>query len=609
MVCHINTWVMVNKESLQRKLTDSFHSNRREFLAATGASVGFGMLSTQSAGAQSDESNGGDESGQDQGSSVANARFADTVLLNGKVLTVDEDFSVASSVAIRDNRFLAVGNQGEINPLNGPNTQEIDLGGRTVIPGLVDSHIHQLSVGLDIEKAALFDARSIADVVDVVESEVQDTPEGEWVTTSSGWHEGQLEEKRLPTRNDLDPVSPNNPVFIPRGGHVCTVNSVALNEADIDKNTSDPEGGTIVRESETGEPTGVLLETARDLVEELVPEPTREERKEAIPRAMEELNARGVTAALEPGLSFSDMRAYMETRTTGNPTVRTDMLVWVSSLEDVEEAANHYFRGFGDEMLKIDGIKYLIDGGVEGAALKEPYETVEGVQENPDYRGHLILPPGGREEYREMLELAAESGFQVQTHAVGDRAIELVVDEYVNIDQETSVGDLRWAVMHTFLPTQQSMEKMAEHDIVTTVQNHPTRLGFNQVQWWGEERGNYAIPIRNLLDNDIMVGGGTDANVVPWRPFESIWWMVTRNTIVAGMLGASQSISREEALQLWTRNSAYTMHWEDKIGSIEPGKLADLAVLDTDYLECNEDEIIDISVDMTMLGGEVVHRS
>lgn len=597
---------MVDTNSRSQRLVSTFRSKRREFLAVAGAGIGLGILSGHTAATQAGANDGPDRAEEN---AVTDPRFADTVLYNGRIITVDGAFSIVDGVAIRDGRFIATGGRGDVMPHNGPNTEEIDLGGRTVVPGLVDSHLHQLSVGLDLSKADLFDARTVSDVVAVVESEVQGTPAGEWVQTSSSWHEGQLEEKRLPTRDDLDPVSPDNPVFIPRGGHVCTVNSAALDRAEIDASTDDPEGGTIVRDPDTGEPTGVLLETARDLVEEHIPNPTREERNAAIPRAMEELNARGITAALEPGLSIGDMRAYMEFQATGTPTVRTDMLARVHSIEDVEEATSHYFRGFGDEMLKVGGMKYLIDGGVEGAALKEPYEIVEGVQEDPTYRGHLILPPGGRDEYREMLELAADRGFQVQTHAVGDRAIELVVDEYADIDEEVDVGELRWAVMHNFLPTQSSMEQMAALDVVATVQNHPTRLGFNQLEWWGEERGNYAIPIRDLLDTDVMVSGGTDANVVPWRPFESLWWMVTRNTVGAGTLGAGQAVSREEALRLWTYNSAYAMNWEDKIGSIEPGKLADIAVLDTDYLECSADDIVDISVDMTMVGGDVVHQA
>ncbi|MFC3957141.1 amidohydrolase [Halovivax cerinus] len=598
---------MTDGDSQFEELGVELHSKRRTFMAATGA--GLGILGTNSAAARRETTDDPTPTDERRRTVAGNARFADTVLFNGQILTVDDAFSVADGVAIRDGRFVAVGGRGDVKRLAGPNTEEIDLGGRTVVPGLVDSHLHMLSVGLDLAKADLFDARSVADVIAVVEAEAQETPAGEWVQTSSSWHEGQLDEKRLPTRDDLDPVSPDNPVFVPRGGHVCTVNSAALDLAGIDASTDDPAGGTIVRDPDTGEPTGVLLETARDLVEGLIPEPTREERKAAIPRAMGELNARGVTAALEPGLSIADMRAYMEFRTTGTPTVRTDMLARVHSIDDVDAATSHYARGFGDGMLKVGGMKYLIDGGVEGAALHEPYEIVDGVQEDPTYRGHLILPPGGRDEYREMLELAADRGFQVQTHAVGDRAIDLVMEEYAAVDESVDVGDLRWAVMHNFLPTEWSMEQMAALDVVATVQNHPTRLGFNQLEWWGDDRGNYAIPIRDLLDAGVAVAGGTDANVVPWRPFESLWWMVTRQTVGAGTLGADQAISREEALRLWTIGSAYAMHWEDEIGSIEPGKLADLAVLDTDYLRCAADDIVDVSVDMTMVGGDIVHRT
>lgn len=532
------------------------------------------------------------------------------ILYDGKILTVDEDFSVSEALAIRDGRFLAVGETTDIRPLAGPETDEIDLDGRTVIPGLVDSHIHLRQVGVDLDRVPLFEATRIDGVLDAIGDEAATTPDGEWVLAGWGWHESQLEEKRLPRRSELDEVAPDNPVFIPRGYHVAILNSLALERAGIDSETEDPEGGTIVRDPETGEPNGVLLETAREeLAEPVLPARGYEDFVADIERAMGELNSRGVTAALEPGLQRDELRAYMDVQERGEATVRTDALVRVYDMDDVEEMSAYFARDFGNERFKIGGTKYMIDGGVEGAKLREPYNVVEGVQEQSEYYGHLILPPGGEEELREMAARIAELGHQLQTHAVGDAAMEVLVDIYEEADQHASIEDLRWTVIHVFLPTAKVLDKLEELGAHCAVQNHPTYLGQNMRELWGEERAARAIPLDTLSERAFTVGGGTDAPIVPWFPFESLWWMVTRKTVTAGTLGEDEAISREDALRLWTRDGAYTMAWEDEIGSIEPGKRADLAVLDTDYLTCPADDIRDIGVDLTMLGGDVVYES
>lgn len=536
--------------------------------------------------------------------------YPETILYDGTILTVDEDFSVVSAVAIRNGRFLAVGDTDEIRSLAGPETEEIDLRGQTVVPGLVDSHVHVRQVGMDLERVHLFEATSIEELVDAVREHAVETPDGEWVQAGWGWHESQLDEKRLPRRDELDEAAPDNPVFVPRGAHVAVLNSRGLEAAGIDSETPDPDGGTIVRDPETGEPTGVLLEAAREeLAETVLPERGYEAYVEDIERAMAELNARGVTAALEPGLERDELRAFMDVVREGNATLRTDALVWVYTLDDVENASAYFGREFGNDLLKIGGTKYMLDGGVEGARLREPFAVVDGVQEDPEYQGHLLLPPGGEAELRELVTRCAELGHQVQTHVVGDAAMELLADIYEEANSEHGIEELRWTFMHVFLPPPEVLDTLEELGVHCTVQNHPTYLGQNMLDFWGEKRASRAIPIATLLDREFTVGGGTDAPVVPWFPFESLWWMVTRETVTAGPLGAEEAISREDALRLWTRDAAYTMAWEDDIGSIEPGKLADLAVLDTDFLTCPADDIRDIEVVATVLGGEVVSGS
>jgi predicted amidohydrolase YtcJ len=546
--------------------------------------------------------------------------YPETVLYDGEILTVDESFGVAEAVAVRDGRFLAAGDTDAIRALAGPETEEIDLAGRTAIPGLVDSHIHLRQVGTDLDRVTLFDARSIADVQAAIREVAETTPDGEWVTAGWGWHESALAEDRLPTRWELDEAAPGNPVYVPRGAHVAVLNSAGLDRAGIDADTAAPEGGTIVRDSDPGpgtdsdpgrdEPNGVVLEAAREeLVEPVVPDRGYQEYVGDVKRAMAELNSRGVTAALEPGLEREELRAFMAVERDGDATVRVDALVRVYDLDDVRETAATFARDFGTGRLKVGGVKYMLDGGVEGAKLSEPYEVVEGVQEQEDYRGHLLLPPGGEDELREVVREAAALGHQFQTHVVGDAAMELLIDCYEAADEVADVADLGWTFMHVFLPPDDVRERMLDLGVDCTVQNHPTYLGRNMERLWGEERAAGAIPIRTLLDEGFTVGGGTDAPVVPWFPFESIWWMVTRETVTAGSLGPEEAITREEALRLWTRGGAATMGWGDEIGSVEPGKRADLAVLDTDFLACRADDLREIGVDLTIVGGEIVHEA
>lgn len=533
------------------------------------------------------------------------------ILHGGKVVTVDDEFSIAQAVAIAGGRILAVGTDQEVMRYSGSETRRVDLRGRTVIPGLIDSHLHQLEAALNATYVSLLGARSIEDVVAAIGNRVKETPPEEWVQASSAWHESVLKEGRLPTRSDLDPVSPDNPVFIPRGGHVATVNSAALEVAGITEDTEDPEGGVIVRDPETDKPTGVLFESAVEMVVKHLPAPPPpEEQARLLREYMRELNSYGITGVTEPGIDDEQIALYQELWRGGELSVRTNMLygVYDQGLSVAKDALSNYDTDFGDAMLSFDGMKFQLDGGVEGARLLEPYKTVEGVQTDPEYQGVFLLPSGGWEEVEKTYALAADAGWQVQTHAVGDATIDRVVDAYAKTNDNTPLESMRWAVMHVFLPTKESLSSMKDMGVLATAQDHPVLLGQNQVEYWGKDRASYAIPIRTLLDEGIMTGGGTDAPVLPASPFTSMWWMVTRDTLSAGVLGLEQAITREEALQLYTINNAYTQFAEKEKGSIEAGKLADLAVLSDDLLSVPAERIKNIEAVMTILGGEPVYE-
>jgi hypothetical protein len=289
-------------------------------------------------------------------------------------------------------------------------------------------------------------------------------------------------------------------------------------------------------------------------------------------------------------------------------TVRTDILWRASSREQVQRGIEVLKAQPNDDMLRFVGVKYLLDGGVEGARMSQPYRLVPGEQTDPEYRGVLLLPPGGEDEYVEGLKLIAAAGLQTQTHAVGDETIDVIVRAYGRVNAERPIRDLRWTIMHIFLPKDDAIRQMKDLGILATAQNHPVLLGHNQRRWWGDERAAYAIPIRKLIDAGILVGGGSDGPVVPFDPFLSMWWMTTRQTLNGYALGPEQAITAKEALMLYTINNARVMGVERDRGSIEAGKLADLAVLSQDILSVPPSAIRDTRAMMTVLGGRIVHR-
>jgi predicted amidohydrolase YtcJ len=535
---------------------------------------------------------------------------ADIVLRNGAIMTFAGAKPRARVIAIGGSRILALDADAEASI--GSGTQVLDLGGRTVIPGLFDSHIHTVMGGRNELAVSLGNAKSIADVQAAFAERAKTVSRGSWILGGSGWHESQLREGRLPVRQELDAVTPDNPVLLRRGGHVVVVNSAALALAGVTKETKDPPGGVIVRDTQTGEPTGALIEPAAfNLVLSRVPQPSRAEYVAGLKQFNAKLNSRGVTSTLEPGLSLDEIAAYMELWRQKAMTTRVRILQKVNGIEDVTALSSVLAPEFGDEWLRIGGFKYMADGGVEAAYMREPYRIVEGEQNDPNFVGKLMEPAGGVDELREILSVAAERGWQMQVHVVGDAAIDSMLDLMEGVAAKHPIGEMRWTLMHVFLPTAAALVRMKKLGLRATVQDHPVKLGHNMIRYWGEERAARSIPVRSILAAGIPSGGGTDAPVVDWNPFESLWWMTTRKIYAHGeirVLGAAEAIGREEALRLYTMGSAETCFMEKDVGSLEPGKLADLAVLSDDPLAVPDDALRDLRSELTLVGGRIVHR-
>lgn len=531
----------------------------------------------------------------------------DTIFHNGKIYTVDADFNVAQATSVRDGRFDRVGSDEELLPTAGDATKLVDLGGRTVIPGLFDSHLHLYMTGMEAPRVPLIDCRSIADVQTAIAERAATTTKGEWIIGRMGWHESLLRENRMPTRDELDKAAPDNPVFVPRGGHVGSANSAALALAGIDEATEDPAGGLIVREVGSRKPTGLLLETASYMLRAVLPPaPPVETEKGLLCDAMALLNSYGIVATMDPGLNAHQIDIYSALRDEDALTVRTDLMFRANNLPDTERGVA-YANFADDEMLRFVGIKFMLDGGVEGALHYDPYQIVPGEQNDPEYRGLSLLPPGGEEEFVECLKLVARAGLQAQTHGVGDACIDTIIRSYIAASQEVPIRDLRWVLMHMHNPTQEVFARIREADILVTAQNQSVLLGANKVKWWGRSRAEWSTPIRRMIDEGLLVGGGTDGPIVPIDPFICMWWMVTRKTLQGDCLGPDQGITAREALELYTINNARIMGVETDRGSIEAGKLADLVVLDRDFLSGEPNAIRDTQALLTVLGGNVVY--
>jgi hypothetical protein len=529
---------------------------------------------------------------------------ADLVLFNGKVVTVDARFSIAQAVAIAGERFVAVGSNDEVRSRAGSATRQIDLGGKTVIPGLADGHLHNAGGGAGVD---LSRARTLADVLQAIGRRVAASQPVDIIVTNSDWHEAQLAEQRLPLRRDLDTVALKNPVVVVRGGHEYILNSAALAKWGIDRQTPEPPGGRISRYPD-GEPNGELVDAAKALVR-LPPEPPKSmaDRMAETAADFRRLNAAGLTSIRVPGGSPDQYRLFQNMRRRGLLTLRINFLFrggGQASGADVEAAAGRWgvAPDDGDDWLRVGGVKLGVDGGFEGGFMREAYAEPYG--ENGRYRGLQTMTP---ERLAETVKAFNRLGWRVATHAVGDAAIDQVLDAYEAAHRERTLTGRRWAIEHGFIGRPDHLPRMKALDLVISAQNHLYLAGPSLVRYWGAERTARTTPVRDYLDRGLVVAGGTDSAVVPYPPLWTIYHFVTRDTITGGVLGADQRITREEALRVSTVNNAYLTFEERQKGSIEPGKLADLVVLDEDILTVPPKRIEQMKVSMTLVGGRVVY--
>jgi predicted amidohydrolase YtcJ len=533
---------------------------------------------------------------------MAAAQDADTVWLNGKIVTVDARFSKAEALAVRNGRFMAVGTGAEMRKLAGGSTRVIDLHGKMVIPAFEDSHFHGAGGGPGVD---LSNARSLADLYAALRQRVESSKPGDVIVSNSDWHEAQLKEQRLPLRRDLDQVSSGNPVVLVRGGHEYILNSAALEKWHIEKTTVSPEGGQISRYPD-GEPNGELIDRARTLVSLPQARLTLEQQIASWTGQFQKLHAAGLGSIRLPGISLDQYRMLQEMKRRGLLTMRVTALLSAPPNPDAAKV-----RAFiescgvrpdeGDEWLKIAGMKLIVDGGFEGGRMREPYQEPYG--KDGTFRGLQLIPP---DRFTEIVKELNRLGWRVGTHAVGDAAIDEVLAGYEAANAEKTINGRRWAIEHGFLPREKHFGRIKALGVFVTVQDHLYLAGPSLVRYWGPARAAGVTPVRAYLDHGVEVAAGTDAPVVPFPPLWTMYHFVTRDTISGGVLGPDQKITREEALRIATMGNARLTFEEGMKGSIEPGKLADFVVLDEDLLEADAKRIEPMKVLMTVVGGKTV---
>jgi predicted amidohydrolase YtcJ len=544
---------------------------------------------------------------------MPDALAPELVLVNGRIHTIDDERPLATAVAIRDGRFVAVGSDREMRALAGAATRVEDLGGAAVVPGLIDAHNHLQSTGRMLREVQLFDTRSIAEIVERVAARVGETPPGEWIV-GRGWDESLLGEGRHPTRHDLDAVSPDHPVVIHRVWNKLVCNSAALRVAGIDRDTPDPPADVLYSGSferdEQGEPTGLFRDRAKEMIGNHIPQPTEEERVGAIQEACRAYNAVGLTGVAEPGLYPEEIRAFDRARREGKLTVRTDMLMaaWGFGSPDTEAGLEERFAsmgvggGLGDDLLRLEGIKLMIDGGMSDrtARMFQPY------LDEPENRGTWVVEP---ERLKRLIRFVHDLGWPMDIHTCGDEAQETVVQAFASAQRDNPKPWLRHRVHHAYFPTPAALAAMAEAGIPAVVSSpFLTNLGEGFVNSVGPERASRAMPMRTYLNAGVPLAGSSDSYITDYNPWVGMDAAVNRTTVAYRDLDrAAEGITPEEALRSYTLGGAFVTGREDRQGSITPGKLADLVVLDRDPLAIPPDQLDQVRPTATMLGGRWVY--
>lgn len=545
------------------------------------------------------------------------------ILHGGKIVTVDPDFQIVSAMAIRDDRVVAIGTDAEILKLAGPQSEQINLEGRTVLPGLIDSHVHAAGASVYEFDHTVPTMQTIAEVLQYIGSRAAVVPAGQWIVVQQVFIT-RLRDQRFPTRQELDSVAPNHPVCF-RTGPDASLNSLALQANKIDRDYRVAEGlaAKVERDAE-GEPTGIIrnhglvIKTGSSATK-----PTTLQKQESLAKLLADYNAAGITGVAERNANAETVELYEALREQGLLTCRAYLYwgvdpnaPWPEVEKKIREAATHRAHEY-DPWVWLRGVKVFLDGGMltGSAYMREPWGVSKVYSiDDPNYRGLIYVEP---ERLFQLSRLCLQLDLQPTAHAVGDGAVDALLEAYRQVNAEFPVAKGRPCVTHANFLSAEAIASMKELGAVADLQ--PAWLwldGATLKKQFGNDRMRYFQPYRSLIDSQVIVGGGSDhmqkvgrlRSVNPYDPFLGLWISLRRLPRGADEpLHIEESITREEALRFYTINNAYVLHDEQNRGSLVPGKFADFIEIDRDYLECAIDEVRDIKVISTYVGGKRVY--
>jgi predicted amidohydrolase YtcJ len=516
---------------------------------------------------------------------------ADLLIKAGAIHSMTAERAVYRALALRGEWIVAASEDPDgLDGLRTAGTPVVREPSLTLLPAFFDTHEHLLEAARNLELVPVDRARTLAELLELIRTRALRTPPGQWIQTSSGWHESQLDESRLPTAAELDRATNAHPVVCPRGAYLCVANSMALRLADLDRRS--------------GRGRSVLEGAAVQDILRLVPQPSRGAEVDRLGRACAAYSRLGVGAVREALLEPGRLAVYQAAWERRLLTLRCRVLLLVDSTWPIEERlafveAQQVSSGFGDEWLRLDGVKLVLDGGVSGAAMDEPYA------DDPAYRGELMWE---REELAEVVEFAVGRGWRVATHAFGDRAVRIALDAYEQVAQRhpgLPPGTL--TVEHAFLADAAQRARAARLGVAITVQHAWLYThGAEMLRRWGAARTATVMPLRSWLAEGALVSAGSDT-VRPVNPLLSVWGMVTRGTRDAGILGAEEAIDRYTAIELLTSGGARLTGELDRRGTLQAGRLADLVGYTADPLTADIDELPSLEPVLTVVGGRATH--
>jgi predicted amidohydrolase YtcJ len=531
---------------------------------------------------------------------------ATLIITNAVVYTVDKQHPRAEALAVIGDRIVAVGSLAEIDSWRGPQTKMIDAGGKLLLPGFNDAHVHFISGGAQLDQVQLTDAATPEEFRKRIAAQIKKTPKGEWIL-GGRWDETKWPNPQLPTKELVDPVTGDTPIFVERyDGHEALANSMAMKLAGVSAKTAEIPGGVIVRDA-SGNPTGIFKDAAQELINKVIPPMSHEQRLRAARRALEHAASLGVTSVQHMNPEFADVAAYSELAEKGELPTRIYAVPMETDWQD--QAKIGLRRSWGSAYLRLGAVKGYADGslGSRTAYMFEPFA------DEPGNRGLLsdeMHPPSAM---RERLMHADAAGLQVRVHAIGDRAISMMLDIFGDIEKEHGYHDQRFTIEHAQHMAQKDFERFAELHVVASMQPyHAIDDGRWAEKRLGHDRARYSYAWRSFLDHVVRLAFGTDWPVAPLNPMLGLYAAVTRATLDGKNPNGwipEEKITLPEAVEAYTMGSAFTEFQENEKGSITPGKLADMVILSDNIFDLKPEAIRNVKVATTIVGGKVIYGS